>query len=252
MIKTSICWLIVYVFCLHLPNQVFAQRLNNQILNVVPLKAADLKWTKPEDFLPKQAWLPLDQNWIGDYPTEADFKGSFKLGYTKDSLYLLAKIQDDTLIDIHQDPLFKYWDDDCLEIFIDADASGGPHQSSYNAWAYHISLAHEVVDYRPDGKPHYYPHAFTRRIAGSKKNTQYWFVAIAIHSDQYKEQLPATDKVNLPIKLKKGQQLGFALAYCDNDKSQERENFMGSVPVPGVDKNQGYKNASIFGLIKLK
>jgi hypothetical protein len=229
----------------------YAQRQNNQVLTVDRLKPSDLKWKKPEQFLAKTPWLPLDQNWIGAYPTAKDFKGSFKLGYTEDSLYIMARIEDDTLIDIHSDPLVKYWDDDCLEIFIDADASGGPHQSSYNAWAYHIALDNKVVDYGPDGKPHFYPHAFTKRVSGPK-GEQFWFVAVAIHSDQYKDQLPSTDSANKPIRLKKGQKLGFALAYCDNDRSTERENFMGSVPVPGEDKNQGFKNAWVFGLIKLK
>ena len=45
--------------------------------------------------------------------------------------------------------------------------------------------------------------------------------------------------------------MGFALAYCDNDNSKERENFIGSVYVDGEDKNRGWIDANIFGTLKL-
>ena len=57
---------------------------------------------------------------------------------------------------------------------------------------------------------------------------------------------------NTPLTLKKGQKLGFAIAYCDNDRSPERENFIGNVFVAGEDKNQGYKTADIFAKLELK
>ena len=40
--------------------------------------------------------------------------------------------------------------------------------------------------------------------------------------------------------------------YCDNDKSELRENFFGSVIVNGDNKNRGWIDANIFGTIKLK
>ena len=57
---------------------------------------------------------------------------------------------------------------------------------------------------------------------------------------------------NTPKTLTAAKKLGFALAYCDNDASAERENFIGSVFVPGEDKNQGWINADIFGTLVLK
>ena len=51
--------------------------------------------------------------------------------------------------------------------------------------------------------------------------------------------------------LNTNDKIGFALAYCDNDGSKERENFIGSTFVPGEDKNQGYINADIFETIQL-
>ena len=56
---------------------------------------------------------------------------------------------------------------------------------------------------------------------------------------------------NTPVRLSEGKKVGFALAYCDNDTSETRENFIGSVYVPGEDKNLGWINADIFGTILL-
>jgi hypothetical protein len=41
------------------------------------------------------------------------------------------------------------------------------------------------------------------------------------------------------------------LAYCDNDGSPVRENFIGSKPMAGPDKNLGYINADVFGSLRL-
>ncbi|HNM25762.1 MAG TPA: sugar-binding protein, partial [Saprospiraceae bacterium] len=106
---------------------------------VIDGKGDDAVWEMSE-------WLPLDQVWIGKDLSADDFNGRYKLAWDENNLYVLAEITDDTLIDIHPDGLDHYWDDDCLEIFIDEDASGGNHQYNYNAFAYHIALDGKVVD----------------------------------------------------------------------------------------------------------
>lgn len=75
-------------------------------------------------------WLLLDQIWIGGQLASEDFFGRYKLLWDENNLYVLAEITDDTLVDTHADGLSRYWDDDCLEIFVDEDASGGNHQFS--------------------------------------------------------------------------------------------------------------------------
>jgi hypothetical protein len=40
-------------------------------------------------------------------------------------------------------------------------------------------------------------------------------------------------------------------AYSDNDGRLERENFIGSVFIPGTDKNQAWINAGILGTLIL-
>lgn len=192
-------------------------------------------------------WLPLDQVWLGENPAAADYSGRYKITWDENNLYVLAEITDDTLIDIHPDGLSKYWDDDCLEIFVDEDASGGNHQYNYNAFAYHIALDGKVVDIRPDSAFAYFNnHCTTRRVTNGHLTT--WEVAVTIYDGK-----KYTDGgENIPKMLGQGKKMGFALAYCDNDHSAERENFIGSVRVEGTDKNRGWIDAGIFGLLTLE
>ncbi len=81
----------------------------------------------------------------------------------------------------------------------------------------------------------------------SHQNTTLWELQISLFSDSYKET-----EVNHPVTLFEGKKIGFAVAYCDNDGSVERENFIGSIAVEGEDKNRGWIDASIFGTIQLK
>nr|WP_321223069.1 DUF6265 family protein [uncultured Psychroserpens sp.] len=199
-----------------------------------------------ETIWPTVQWLPLDQLWLGNTYTKEDFFGRYKLTYTNNALYLLAEIHDDILIDNNKDPLVNWWDDDCLEIFIDQDNSGGEHQYNHNAFAYHIALDGNVVDMstNKEGKL-YNSHVESKRITHG--NISIWEVKISLYDDTYQD-----DKNNKPTALKPGQLIGFALAYCDNDSSQTRENFIGSVQVDGEDKNQGWIDANIFATLKLK
>jgi hypothetical protein len=201
----------------------------------------------PTDAIWEQSgWEPLNKIWLGKTPTSTDFNGQYKVAYDENFLYILAQIEDDTLIDIHPDGLKTYWDDDCLEVFVDEDASGGNHQFSHNAFAYHIALDGKVVDINPKQAFTYYnDHCTTRRI--TKGKTTIWETAIKIFDDTYKD-----GELNIPKMLKSGKKIGFALAYCDNDYSLERENFIGNLEVEGTDKNRGYIDADIFGILNLQ
>ncbi|NVK57479.1 MAG: CBM9 family sugar-binding protein [Alteromonadaceae bacterium] len=202
----------------------------------------------------KAQWHPLDQLMVGDMPTPADFSGRFKMLWDNDQLYLQVEIVDDVLIDTHPNPLRAYWDDDCLEIFIDADASGGDHLNNYNAFAYHIALDGNVVDIGPadNGAQEFVllnEHATSRWTrADSTPYTMTWEVSFRVYPDTFHHNNPVA-----PLQLSADQVLGFMLAYCDNDGSEEREHFLGShaiTPVDG-DKNRGFIDASVFGQIKL-
>jgi len=190
----------------------------------------------------------IDAQWenvewkLGEKPSEKDFKGEYKVMWNESGLAVLAKITDDKLVDTHKNPLVKYWDDDCLEIFVDEDASGGNHQYSHNAFAYHISLDQKIADIGPDQKPHLYP-SNVHSVMKDLGNNQYlWEVQLNMFDDSFID-----GQRNEPIRLKANQNFGFAIAYCDNDNSEERENFIGSVEVKGKDKNRGWIDAGIFG-----
>ncbi len=190
-------------------------------------------------------WYPMDQNWIGEFPDIKDFFGRYKMTWTPEALYILVEIKDDILYDQYKDPLKLWWDDDCVEIFIDADNSGGEHQYNNNAFAYHVALDGNVVDLDSQKKPLLYNnHVKMKRT--TKDDVSIWEFELTVYDDTYQE-----GKANDPVVLSKDQKLGFAIAYNDNDTSKERENFMGSVFVPGEDKNQGWINADIFGTIVL-
>lgn len=190
-------------------------------------------------------WYPIDQLWLGSQYNSADFEGKYKLTWTNEALYLLAEVKDDKLIDINEDPLIAWWDDDCLEIFIDEDNSGGEHQYNHNAFAYHVALDGNVVDMSTEKQGKLYnSHVESKRITNG--NTSTWEVKILVFDDTYKD-----DDENTPIELLAGKNIGFALAYCDNDNSEHRENFIGSIPVEGEDKNRGWIDANIFGTLKL-
>jgi len=191
-------------------------------------------------------WYPIDQIWLGDSLTQNDFSGRFKITWDNEALYVLAEIKDDTLIDKIKDPLVKWWDDDCLEIFVDEDNSGGEHQYNHNAFAYHIALNGNVVDMSTKKVGKMYNSHVKSKIT-TTNNTSVWEVKMYLYEDTYNDN----SNSNKPVKLSTNKKVGFAIAYCDNDYSEERENFIGSIPVEGVDKNRGWIDANIFGTLKL-
>lgn len=201
-------------------------------------------------------WRPLDQLMAGSMPTSDDFSGRYKLTWDKGALFILVEITDDKLVDQHANPLFNYWDDDCLEIFIDEDASGGLHQFDYNAFAYHVALDNQAVDIGPEREPNvtnfltlndHVKSVWNR--SPQAPNKIIWEVALTIYDQHFDE----TKDTNDPVELGSGKIMGFMLAYCDNDGSDTREHFMGSEQIKPVngDRNRGYIDASVFGKIRL-
>jgi len=201
-----------------------------------------------EDDWDKGSWRAIDQVLIGKDLQPEDFSGRMKVLWGEERLYLLAEIVDDVMSDVYADPLSHYWDDECLEIFVDEDASGGNHQFTHNAFAYHVGLDNQVVDVGPAKTPLLYNHHVTSRWTRQQGKTV-WEASIAVYSDNYVDG----DATQQPVKLQEGKALGFMLAYCDNDGGKHREHFIGTeniVPVNG-DRNLGWIDASVFGLLNL-
>ncbi|MEM9305538.1 MAG: sugar-binding protein, partial [Pseudomonadota bacterium] len=186
------------------------------------------------------------QQWLGpDYEPE-DFTGRYKVLWSPAGLHLLVEVVDDVLYDAHRDPLVQYWDDDCLEIFIDPDFSGGDHQYNHNAWAYHVSLDNQAIDIGTDRVARAYNHHVESRWRQSEGKLV-WELTIAIYGDDYVDDSDA----NEPQVLAAGVVLGLMLAYCDNDGSEIRELFIGSEAVQTGATDRGWIDAGIFGQLVL-
>ncbi len=191
-------------------------------------------------------WQDLTHRWLGPEYTAEDFQGRYKVVWTADKVYILGEIVDDVLIDTHRDPLVQYWDDDCLEIFLDEDFSGGNHQYNHNAFAYHMSLDNQAIDIGTDEQARNYSHHVESRWK-QHGNKIVWELAIDIYSDDYQD---GSEK-NTPVSLSAGKVIGLMVAYCDNDGSELRENFIGSELVADGPKDRGWIDAGLFGSLVL-
>jgi hypothetical protein len=199
-------------------------------------------------------WRELDQILIGGPLQPSDFQGRYKLLWDEEALYMLFELKDDVLADNYPDPLVKYWDDDCVEVFVDEDASGGDHQFNYNAFAYHVGLDRNVSDMGPtkDSTDNtiqtYNDHIESQWFRSPDTHTITWELKIAIYDDTF---LPNNGAE--PVVLAENKNIGFMLAYCDADGKGVREHFIGSYPIEGIDgdKNLGYKTADVFEQMKL-
>lgn len=226
-----------------------------KVAPVIDGQAKDLAWQHG-------TWRSLSELIVGSQPSKDDFSGRYKILWDEQKLYILVEITDDVLFDQHANPLHFYWDDDCIEIFIDEDASGGNHQFNFNAFAYHVALDNQAVDIgykNSDGSPDFL--ALNDHInnkwqrSSTAPYVMTWELAIDVYDDSFTYQAFDNKKEfsGKPVKLFKGKKLGFMLAYCDNDGSKEREHFMGSTPITPVngDKNLGYITADVFDTIEL-
>lgn len=192
------------------------------------------------------AWQELTHRWLGPEYSADDFSGRYKIVWTGSRIYILGEFTDDILIDRYRDPLQQYWDDDCLEIFIDEDFSGGDHQYNHNAFAYHLSLDNRAIDIGTDKLPHDYSHHVVSRWQ-QQGNKITWEIALDVYTDEY---VDGSDN-NTPIALSQGKIIGLMVAYCDNDGSELRENFIGSEAVPSGPKDRGWIDAGLFGALVL-
>ena len=107
-------------------------------------------------------------------------------------------------------------DDDTLEIFIDEDFSGGDHQYNHNAFAYHVSLDRQPLDLSEHVESRW-----QQRADGTV-----WELAIGVYPERYQED---GSLGNTPVAPVAGKVIGLMLAYCDNDGSEFRENFVGKL-----------------------
>jgi len=236
---------IIIFITLHSCSEIKTKK-NSQITPVTYIENAPTLDGQPiENFWNLLEWQPIDQNWIGGPYNHDDYNGKYKIAWNEDGLYLLLEITDDTLTDQTKDPLQLWWNDDCVIVYIDEDNSGGLHRFTHNAFTYHVALDGNVVDLGLNEEPTLYNEHIVSRHT-TKGTTTYWEMKVKVFPGMYND-----DPTIKPVVLSEGKRIGFALAYADNDNSQERENLIGSVFVAGEDKNQGWIDANVFGTLQL-
>lgn len=199
-------------------------------------------WANCEWYDIKYVWLPWGSTVSAD-----DFSGKFKIAWTEDVLLFLAEIEDNIFSDEYADPFMNYWMDDCFEVFLDEDHSGGWHQDgadAYNAFAYHISTLYDAVDIGTSGNVLLNDHVDV--VITKNGNTYTWEIAIQIYDDTY-----VHNGSNTPVTLTQNKEIGLSVAYCDNDGTGDREHFIGAVNVSEADQNAAWQNADVFGTLTL-
>lgn len=212
-------------------------------LPVIDGMGNDTCWDKAE-------WAPIDQVWIGNAVDAADFTGKFKAMWTKDKLYLLVRIVDDSLrlqSPTVTDVCSNIYNYDCMELFIDENHSRETNYSgTFKSFAYHLDTAGHVCYAmgslgwaRLDNHIHYK----MKRVATHTFDYEY---EISVYNDTY-----VNGGTNTPVKLTNGKLMGWSVAYNDNDDGSTRQNMFGSIYIAGADKNISYFNASAFGELKL-
>jgi len=211
-------------------------------------EAPVLDGTGNDDCWIRCEWGLIDQQWFTErnMPDSADFYGRYKVVWTNEMLYLLLEITDDAFIDDIADPLTNYWEDDCIEVFLDEDKSGGDHKccsQAYNAFAYHTSpITFDAVDLSDDGD--FVPKLFNDNVdiaVKSADNLHTIEIAIKVFDNTFNE-----DSINTPLTLNANKLMGFSIAYCDDD-GYGREDFLAS-QAGGLDS---WMDASLFGELLL-
>lgn len=242
-------YLFSFLFLLLFSISVFSQTQKDTIFCYQSKTPVTVDGQATEECWANAEWHAIDQVWIpwAAKMKEGDFKGRFKVAWDELYLYVLVEVVDDSLSDDHTNPLQNWWDDDCLEVFIDENRSKGDHERNCNAFAYHVSLMYDAVDLNSTGSGVNYKNNLKVDMDTIGTDTYLWEFAIKQYSASFNINNPEASRV----KLETGKKMGFTIAYCDNDETTARENFIGSMVMTQATANDMYKNADHFGLMIL-
>lgn len=239
---------IILLLCLHLAQ---AQTQSDTLFNYKTDVPVTIDGQALEACWESATWNPINQVWMpfgANVPAE-DFTGQFKVSWDEAYLYYLVEVVDDSLSDDYANPLQNWWDDDCLEIFIDEDRSKGDHECNNNAFAYHLSLFYDAIDLSGNTSCNGINYKEHVQVVMDTigENTYLWEMAIKIYDDSFEIGSEAESRVT----LEPNKHMGIAIAYCDSDEDKNRENFIGSMVMTQATHNDMYKNADHFGLMIL-
>lgn len=247
MVSSFYCFLVLFLGLISTTHSLAIEAHYSHQKLVIDGQAKEVSWQRA-------SWQPIDKAIIGELPDPLDFFGRYKVLWDETALFFLVEITDDIFSDQTQDPLKNYWNDDCLEVFIDEDKSGGEHLNNFNAFAYHLALDGNVVDIvgenaNKSGKPALFNHHVKHQFRYITPHKILWELKVRLYGDDYRYG----DELYVPKPLKKDQTLGFMLSYCDNDGGLKRESFIGSLDIAPQkgSKNLGYITADVFDELKL-
>ena len=175
------------------------QTMQDTIFNYFTETPVVIDGQATEDCWANAEWHAIDQMWIpyGASLSADDFEGKFKVSWDTDYLYVLVEVVDDSLSDDHSDPLQNWWDDDCLEIFIDENRSMGDHERNTNAFAYHVSLFFDAIDLNSSGSGVNYKDNLDVDMDTIGTNTYLWELAIKMYSSTFNISNPEASRVYL-------------------------------------------------------
>ena len=157
-------------------------------------------------------------------------------------LYVAVRVQDKVIADHFTDPAASYWAEDGMEVFLDPDRSGGDHQYNYNAFAYHVSLFGDALDLGSDRKA---VNLKEHVRLGLSEDQKTWEIAFVLY-DVYSHDGDSANDAVMDIEV--GDQIGFSIAYNDNDGTPKvRESMVGWVPYGG----DSWITADRFGTLRL-
>jgi len=231
----------------------------------------DAAWEKAEWRQIKYAWMNNTPPDITPVKGPDDFSGRFKVVWTADRLYILAEITDDiNSFTRGNTPYTSPEKDDCLELFLDENASGGVRSADggNNFFTYHMSFGGvNVADYigtlnntannnlsdptRRIENGNILRNSHFNYVIGKNAPVYTWEIAMKVYDNTY----PARESPDSPpVTLTDGKKMGFAAAYCDADAKNTREHFMGSMFVTGStddERNVAYRDSTQYAKLYL-
>lgn len=225
---------------------VFSQTMQDTVYTFKATTPVEIDGQATEDCWKNTDWHAINQVWIpyGATMSQGDFEGRFKTAWDENYLYILVEVVDDSLSDDHSNPMDQFYNDDCVEVFVDENRSMGNHEKNYNAFAYHVSMFYDAIDLGDSWSDVNLKDNLSVDMDTIAQDTYLWEMAFKMYDESFSTTNPEASRVY----LSHNKLMGFAIAYCDNDETTTRENFIGSMEMPPPPNNNNmYKNADYFG-----
>jgi len=203
-----------------------AQQAGRQTATRIPAGIAATETAPTIDGKPDASWADAPQydlknSFYGAPSSDADLSASFKALYDEDHLYLLVDVTDDDL----QNDSDDFWQDDSVEVFIDADNS---RSESYDDNDYHYHFGWDASS-PALGEAH---HGNMRGVAAAFARTEAGYRA--------EIKLPWSTLGTKPVA---GISIGFDVQVNDDDGGGERDSKIAW----HAPQDDAYLNPQAFG-----